>query len=103
VRIIDLPKNFYAAQLLAVSTKKQIEDFVIAENLYNMSAARIARNDRVLYVLLMGVYQSKEIAEQAVALMPQKVLSMEPWIRPIGGLQNAMIRGDQLAATAGIQ
>ena len=67
-----------------------------------MSAARIGRGDRVLYVLLMGVYESKEIAEQAVALMPEKLLRMEPWIRPIGGLQNAMILGDKIAAAKGI-
>ena len=103
VRIIDLPENFYAAQLLAVSTKKQIEDFVVAQNLYNMSAARIEQNGQVLYVLLLGVYESKEIAERAVAVMPTPVKSMKPWVRPIEGLQDAMIRGDRLAAMAGIQ
>lgn len=103
VRIIDLPENFYAAQLLAVSTKKQIEDFVVTHNLYNMSAARIEKNGQVLYVLLLGVYESKENAQQAVAAMPAKVQSMRPWVRPIEGLQNAMIRADRLAATAGLQ
>ena len=103
VRIVDLPEEFYAAQLLAVSTKKQIEDFVVAQNLYNMSAARIEQNGQVLYVLLLGVYESKEIAQSAVAVMPTEVQNLKPWVRPIEGLQDAMMRGDQLAATAGIQ
>lgn len=103
IRIIDLPENFYAAQLLAVSTKKQIEDFVVAHNLYNMSAARIEQNGQMLYVLLLGVYESKQIAESAIAVMPLEVQRMKPWVRPIDGLQDAMLRGDQLAAMAGIQ
>ena len=75
----------------------------MAQNLYNMSAARIEQNGQVLYVLLLGVYESKEIAQSAVAVMPTEVQSLKPWIRPIEGLQDAMMRGDQLAATAGIQ
>lgn len=103
VRIIDLPENFYAAQLLAVSTKQQIENFVVAEDLYNMSAARIEREGQILYVLLLGVYESKAIAQQAVAAMPDAVRTLKPWVRAIDGLQEAMTRADRLAATADIR
>ena len=100
VRIVDLPSSFFAAQLLAVSTKEQIEDFVVAQNLYNMSAARIEQDGEVLFVLLLGVYESRDFAERAVAAMPAAVREMKPWIRPIAGLQEAMLRADQLVAAA---
>ena len=100
VRIIDLPEDFYAAQLLAVSTKAQIEDFVVANDLYNMSAARIERDGQILYVLLLGVYESKEIALKAVENMPSDVRDLNPWVRPIDGLQDSMTRADRLMTTA---
>jgi len=100
VRIIDLPADFYAAQLLAVSTKAQIEDFVVAKDLYNMSAARIEREGQILYVLLLGVYESKDLALQAVAHMPEEVRDLKPWVRPVDGLQDSMTRADRLTATA---
>jgi len=103
VRIIDLPEQFYAAQLLAVSTKKQIEDFVIAQDLYNMSAARIERDGQFLYVLLLGVYETEDNARLAVASMPEEVQQMKPWVRPIGGLQEAMLKADRLASTASVR
>ena len=101
VRIIDLPEEFYAAQLLAVSTKQQIEDFVIEKDLYNMSAARIEREGQILYVLLLGVYETEEIALKAVALMPKDVRELNPWVRPIVGLQESMTKAEQLMANAG--
>ena len=100
VRIIDLPEDFYAAQLLAVSTKAQIENFVIEQDLYNMSAARIEREGQILYVLLLGVYETKDRALSAVQQMPDAVRVLKPWVRPIDGLQDAMVRADRLTATA---
>jgi len=100
VRIIDLPEEFYAAQLLAVSTKAQIEDFVVQRDLYNMSAARIEQDGQILYVLLLGVYESKDIALEAVQHMPQEVRALKPWVRPINGLQESMLRANRMMATA---
>ncbi len=100
MRIIDLPEDFYAAQVLSVSTKSQIEDFVVANDLYNMSAARIEQDGQILYVLLLGVYESKNTALEAVRHMPAKVRDLDPWVRPIVGLQESMLKADQLAARA---
>ncbi len=98
-RLTDLPDSFYTAQLFAVSTKAQIEDFVTAEGLYNMSATRIEKDGELLYVLLLGVYATEDKARMAVASMPVKVRELDPWVRPIKHLQQAMLRAEKILGT----
>lgn len=90
--ILELPSEFYAAQLFAVRSREQVEAFVEREDLYNMSAAQVEHKGQLFYVLLLGVYETPEIAEQAIAAMPQSVQELKPWVRPVAGLQTAMRR-----------
>jgi len=99
-RILDLPSDFFAAQLFAVSTRQQLEDFVEREDLYNMTAAQVEHQGKLYYVLLLGVYKTVETAQQAISAMPATVKTLEPWIRPITGLQAAMRRAEALNAAS---
>ena len=98
--ILDLPSEFFAAQLFAVSTRQQVEDFVQRENLYNMTAAQVEHQGKLYYVLLLGVYETVETAEQAISAMPATVKTLDPWVRPIAGLQAAMRRAEALNAAS---
>lgn len=91
-RVIDMPSSLFAVQLLAVSTKQQVEDFAQRHNLYDLTAVRIEQKGKSLYVLIPGVYKSREDAEAAVASLPKEIQAMKPWIRPLDGLQEAMRR-----------
>jgi len=49
-------------------------------------------------VLLLGIYETKDLAKQALASVPKKQKkNISPWIRSMGSLQTAMIQGDRLA------
>ncbi len=89
-RVIDLPTDLFAVQLIAVSTRKQVEDFVERHNLWDMTAVKVSRDGKPLYVLIPGVYKTRADAQAAVASLPQSVQKLKPWIRPLAGLQDAM-------------
>lgn len=89
-RVIDLPADMFAVQLIAVSTRKQVEEFVEHYDLWDMTAVKVSRDSKPLYVLIPGVYKSRIDAQTAVESLPQSVQQLKPWIRPLGGLQDAM-------------
>ncbi len=75
----------------------QLQAFVRANDLEGTRSARIERDGRLYYVLLLGVYATRELAEQAALTLPAPLASGEPWIRSLGSLQNAMRRANALA------
>ena len=98
VPLLDLPKSFWAVQLIALSNKDALEKYANASSLVGLSGARVASNGKLLYVLLLGIYESKELARQAVAGLPNKeAMKPSPWIRSLDSLHKAMLSGDYLS------
>jgi len=101
VALTELPDDFYAVQLIAMSSKEALEAFVQRERLESVSAARVERDGELFYVLLLGIYESEAIAQRAVATLPMALQDTGPWIRRLGSLQAAMRRAD--AATGSVR
>jgi len=98
ISLLDLPEYYWAVQLLALSKKEALENYANQTQLINLSGARIASQNQLLYVLLLGIYETKELAKQAVASLPEnQKKNLSPWIRSMGSLQTAMVQGDRLA------
>jgi hypothetical protein len=95
--MLDLPTDFYAVQLLAMPSKEDIEAYVTQHKLRGMSAARIEKDNDLYYVLILGVYTTYERAFEASRDLAAPLNKVEPWIRTLGSLQEAMVRADQLA------
>ena len=97
--ITDLPPDFYAVQLLALSDKARLEKFARENDLVGLSAARIRQNEQMIYVLLLGIYETYDHASRAIESLPQSISDLSPWIRPMGSLQQAMLLADQAAGS----
>ena len=94
--MLDVPGDFWAVQLIALSTKEDLEAYAERHNLHGMSAAQIANQEgEVFYILLLGIYESREIAEQAITELPKPFNN--PWIRSVASLQSAMLRAEKVA------
>jgi len=98
--LLDLPGTFWVVQLVAVSSKEALENYARAHRLGGMSAARVAHNGELRYALLLGVYETKEIAEEATRDLPAPLDQLGVWVRSLGSLQKAIIGGDKLAGGA---
>jgi|GEM_PF-643163 len=95
VAILDLPRDFFAIQVIALASQTALEKYAVDNDIRGMSAARIAANDNLFYVLLLGIYETRSKASAALASIPEPYTN--PWIRSVGSLQDAMIAGDKLA------
>lgn len=98
--ILELPGDYYALQVFAMSTRDEIEQFVTQNNLRGMSAARVERDGKLYYVLVLGVYTTYERAAAAVTHLPPPLADADPWIRPLSSLQDAIRSADALAGDA---
>jgi septal ring-binding cell division protein DamX len=102
VALTDLPADYFAVQLIAVSRKKDLEAFAEQHQIRGMSAARILSQDQLFYVLLLGVYENFANAERAVASLGPPFDTLQPWIRPMGPLQKSMLAADEYAGSSEI-
>ncbi len=101
VAFTDLPDEFYAVQLLALASPEAVERFVAAAGVPGLAAARVEREGRLFYVLLLGIYRNRPDAVRAVESSPTALHHPTPWIRPMHTLKQAMLRADELAAQQG--
>lgn len=95
VAILDLPRDFYAVQLVAVSSRETLENYAQEHKLADMSAARIWDGRQIFYVLLLGIYETKANAEGALNSLSGTLAQLDPWIRSVGSLQTAMLEADE--------
>ena len=94
-----LPAHFYVVQIIAMSSMEALQSFAKEHLLSDILAVRVEANGKLFYVLLLGTYETLADAKAAAALRPDSLMSIEPWIRNMGSLQDAIARGDMLAAT----
>jgi septal ring-binding cell division protein DamX len=98
--LLDLPGEFWVAQIMAVSSKEFLEAYAEEHNLRGLSAARIASGDRLFFVLILGIYETKDRAQQAITNMPPPYHKYKPLLRTLASLQQAMRKADQMTGTA---
>lgn len=101
VAFTDLPDEFYAVQLFALASPEAVERFVADVGVPGLAAARVERDERLFYVLLLGIYRNRPDAVRAVESSPAALHHPTPWIRPLYTLKQAMLRADELAARQG--
>ncbi len=98
--ILELPEDFWAVQLVALSSPEALEEYVARHKMRGMSAARIWDGSKLFYVLLLGIYETREVAEEAITDLPPPFNLHAPWIRSLGSLQRAMVAADEAAGEA---
>ena len=94
--LTDLPATFYAIQLIALSSREDLEQFIADNNLPVMSGAMVERDGERFYALLAGIYTDRETAERAARSLPDELRAHGPWVRSMESLQAAIERAEQL-------
>ena len=95
--LTDLPGNFYAIQLVALSSREDLDEYIIDNNLPTLPGAVVENDGKRFYTLLAGIYTDRETAERAALSLPPSVRAQGPWIRSMESLQAAIARAEQLA------
>lgn len=81
------PGSGYTLQLSSSSNFSNLSTWAKKENLQNYVVYQTKRNGQPWYVLVSGVYGSKDEAKRAVASLPAGVQAKNPWTKPIHQVQ----------------
>ena len=81
------PADHYTLQLSSSSNYNNLNAWAKKENLKNFVVYQTTRNGQPWYVLVSGVYASKDDAKRAVAALPSDVQAKNPWAKPIHQVQ----------------
>ena len=73
------PADHYTLQLSSSSNYNNLNAWAKKENLKNFVVYQTTRNGQPWYVLVSGVYASKDDAKRAVAALPSDVQAKNPW------------------------
>jgi septal ring-binding cell division protein DamX len=86
------PREHYAVQLIALRDIAGVAEYAGLNGIQDPKMVKIRNGDTDWYVLLLGIYPDRELAESARATwLTAKVLRVEPWIRQLGPLQDAIM------------
>ncbi|HFW3415955.1 TPA: cell division protein DamX [Salmonella enterica subsp. enterica serovar Virchow] len=81
------PSSHYTLQLSSSSNYDNLNGWAKKENLKNYVVYETTRNGQPWYVLVTGMYASKEDAKRAVSTLPADVQAKNPWAKPLHQIQ----------------
>ncbi|EBK0873352.1 cell division protein DamX [Salmonella enterica] len=81
------PSSRYTLQLSSSSNYDNLNGWAKKENLKNYVVYETTRNGQPWYVLVTGMYASKEDAKRAVSTLPADVQAKNPWAKPLHQVQ----------------
>ncbi|HIF2367638.1 TPA: cell division protein DamX [Salmonella enterica] len=81
------PSSHYTLQLSSSSNYDNLNGWAKKENLKNYVIYETTRNGQPWYVLVTGMYASKEDAKRAVSTLPADVQAKNPWAKPLHQVQ----------------
>jgi septal ring-binding cell division protein DamX len=92
------PADHYTVQLMTMVSERRLNAYLADKQLTDLPTARVERDGQIKYVLLLGVYESFALAQQALANdIPDALDHEQAWIRRLGSLQADMRRAAALA------
>ena len=90
--VMAQPREHYAVQLIALRDVNGVAEYAGLNGIQDPKMVKIRNGDTDWYVLLLGIYPDRQLAESArEAWLTAKVLRVEPWIRQLGPLQDAIM------------
>ncbi|EID3214253.1 cell division protein DamX [Salmonella enterica] len=81
------PSSHYTLQLSSSSNYDNLNGWAKKEDLKNYVVYETTRNGQPWYVLVTGMYASKEDAKRAVSTLPADVQAKNPWAKPLHQVQ----------------
>lgn len=86
--ILSQNPDHYTLQVVAGENLDTIDDFIKEHQLKdNIAYYHSLRKGKDWYGLVYGNYDTKQLAVAAVDQLPPKLKRIDPWIRPLGGIQ----------------
>jgi DamX protein len=90
-RLLALDPGMSMLQVLGSSSEEGVRDYVKRYvGRFPVSYFRAEMRQKPWYVVVVGPYASRELAEQAVQKLPLEVQKLQPWVRSAASVQEAI-------------
>ncbi len=84
-------KNAYTIQIIGVHNRAKLQEFIKQQQLGSQATYyKTSRQGKNWYVLVFGQYPSAQAARAAIKDLPVAVQQLNPWIRPLSSVQEAL-------------
>jgi septal ring-binding cell division protein DamX len=93
-----LPSGHYTIQLAAMFRHADLAPLLARDDVGDAFVAEVELDGTLYHALLTGVYDSEAAAVAAIERLPDDLRALEPWVRPVGSLQQANARAQRLVA-----
>ena len=93
--VLEWPAGHYAVQLIALESEQAVADLADRLAIVWLLRARVESGGRLFHVLLVGPYAERRDAETAATSLVQRMPTLEPWVRRVGPLQEAVRRAQR--------
>jgi septal ring-binding cell division protein DamX len=91
-QILDMPADHYAVQLIALRDLNGVLEYAGLNGIQSPKFVKIRNDETDWYVLILDTYPDRALAEAAKENWETaKVLRVQPWIRQLGPLQEAIL------------
>ena len=89
--ISQQPAHHFTLQLLASQNKDSLSGFVQQHSIKDFAVAfETQKNNKPLYVLILGSYPDRTQASRAITQLPASLKSIKPWIRDYKSIQTLL-------------
>lgn len=82
------PASHYTLQLSSSSNYDNLNNWAKKESVKNYVVYQTTRNGQPWYVLVSGIYATKDDAKRAVSSLPADVQAKNPWAKPVRQVQS---------------
>ena len=93
--VLEWPAGHYAVQLIAMESEPAVAGLAHRLAIAGLLRARVESDGRLFHVLLVGPYAEQRDAVAAATSLVQRMPTLEPWVRSVGPLQEAVRRAQQ--------
>jgi len=91
-QILDMPADHYAVQLIALRDLNGVLEYAGLNGIQSPKFVKIRNEETDWYILILDVYPDQALAQAAKEdWETAKVLRVQPWIRQLGPLQEAIL------------
>ena len=90
-RVLSLPVNHYAVQLIAMRNRDRVLEYAVENGIEEPIVVSVVNQEETWHLLLLGLYPDRAGAQAARDDWEStRVLRVRPWIRRLGPLQDAV-------------
>jgi len=87
-QLLGYPANNFAVQLLGSRSEVNVKEFVADKQVADSHGYFETRfQSQPWYVVVFGNFDDRGTAAQAIQQLPESLRSLQPWVRPINGIQ----------------